>query len=57
MHIVHIKDPYTSLDEIKTISDGLAVLGVFLKADENAEDNEAFEMLIKAFSKCTFKGI
>ena len=56
MHIVHIKDPFTNLNQIKSIEDGLAVIGVFILAEEDAEDAAAFEMLLKAIPKCRFKG-
>ena len=56
MHIVHIKNPFASVDDIKSMKDGLAVLGVFLKADENAADNQNYQSLLETAAKCHFKG-
>jgi len=57
MHIVHIKDPYTSVNYIKDMKDGLAVLGVLLMADEGAEDNQDYQSLLDVASRCQYKGI
>ena len=56
MHIVHIKDPYTRVDDIKDMKDGLAVLGVFLKVEEQAEDNPNYQPVLDAVSQCHYKG-
>lgn len=56
MHIVHIKDPFTKLDDIKDMADGLAVIGVFLKANEDVDDNEPFQLLLDTISSCRYKG-
>ena len=57
MHIVHIKDPYASVNDIKDMKDGLAVLGVFLIADEDVQDNQNYQSLFDTASKCRFKGM
>ncbi|CAK8672208.1 unnamed protein product [Clavelina lepadiformis] len=56
MHIVHIKDPYTSVDDVKSMQDGLAVIGVFLKVKPNAADNPYFQMLLDTAKMCVSKG-
>lgn len=35
MHIVHIKEPYDTVEEVKNMADGLAVIGVFLDIGES----------------------
>lgn len=56
MHIVHIKDPYTSLDDIKDMKDGLAVIGVLLEAPDGAADNPAYQNLLETASQCSRNG-
>nr|CAB3262943.1 uncharacterized protein LOC100185503 [Phallusia mammillata] len=56
MHIVHIKDPYTSTDEIKNMSNGLAVIGVFLEVSDSKGDNPFYENLLDAAAQCKAKG-
>ncbi|XP_077967033.1 uncharacterized protein LOC120343427 [Styela clava] len=53
MHIVHIKEPYTSVGQVKDMSDGLAVLGVFLKVGNSK--NVHFEKLLQAAQRCRYK--
>lgn len=53
MHIVHIKEPYTSLDQVKDMSDGLAVLGVFI--DVGDKENPSFEKLLETAQTCKYK--
>ena len=40
MHIVHIKEGYTGIEDIKYVRDGLLVLGVFLEVDPNLLYNQ-----------------
>lgn len=56
MHIVHIKEPYTSVDQIKDMADGLAVVGVFLQAGANSDENAAYQKLLDVAQLCAVKG-
>jgi len=50
MHIVHIKDPFKSLDDVKSIRDGLAVIGVFLQTD-NSTEKSSYDDLLQTLPK------
>lgn len=53
MHIVHIKDPYTSTDQVKDMRDGLAVLSVMI---EVGDPNLAVKKLLDATQNLTYAG-
>nr|XP_002120107.3 carbonic anhydrase-like [Ciona intestinalis] len=54
MHIVHIKQPYGSLDEIKSQPDGLAVIGVLIRATD--QQNNDIQKLLDVAQLCEYAG-
>lgn len=56
MHIVHMKDPYKSVDQIKDMPDGLTVLGVFLSVEDDVPDNAPYQRLFDAIKHCSYQG-
>lgn len=56
MHIVHIKQGYSSAADVAHMVDGLGVIGVFLKAQPGAQPNDQFQALFNAARDVTFKG-
>lgn len=55
MHIVHIKQGYSSAADVAHMVDGLGVIGVFLKAQPGAQPNDQFQALFNAARDVTFK--
>ncbi|MBN3308353.1 CAH4 anhydrase, partial [Amia calva] len=55
LHIVHIKDTHSSLDQAVKEKDGIAVLGFFYQ--ESPEENKNYTKLIDALDKITDTGL
>ncbi|XP_066551929.1 carbonic anhydrase 4a [Amia ocellicauda] len=55
LHIVHIKDTHSSLDQAVKEKDGIAVLGFFYQ--ESPEENKNYTKLIDALDKITDMGL
>ena len=56
MHIVHIKEGYTSAADVAHMPDGLAVVGVFLQSDPAATPDDQFEALFEATRGAKYSG-
>lgn len=54
MHIVHIKEPYTSVEAVKGMSDGLAVLGVMF--DISSEENVPLQKVLDSAKNLKYAG-
>ncbi|EOB05170.1 Carbonic anhydrase 4, partial [Anas platyrhynchos] len=53
LHIVHIREDAVDIDSAKKISDGIAVLGFFIKVDE---ENKNYATLINELDNVQYKG-
>lgn len=54
LHIVHIKDLYSTLEEAENDTTGIALLGFFF--EESAEDNVHFDVVAEALGRVRYTG-
>ena len=56
MQILHVKDPYSGIDDVSDVSAGLAVVSLFLQQDANVAANKAFQLLFESARGVQYQG-